>query len=237
MPTVLIVEDEHDMLELLDVNLRAAGFETLLAGSGERALALVRERIPDVVLLDLMLPDVPGTEVCRQIRSDPLTRDVPIVICTARADEVDRIVGFELGAADYVTKPFSMRELVLRLRAVLRRLAGGGGGERPRDRIGPVQIDVDAHRCSIDGVEVALTRIEFRLLVTLAARLGRVLSREQLLADVWGMGSEVETRTLDTHVKRLREKLGPARELLETVRGIGYRFADPDLDGRSLHRE
>jgi len=237
VPTVLIVEDEHDMLELLDVNLRAAGFETLLAGSGERALALVRERIPDVVLLDLMLPDVPGTEVCRQIRSDPLTRDVPVVICTARADEVDRIVGFELGAADYVTKPFSMRELVLRLRAVLRRLAGGGGGERPRDRIGPVQIDVDAHRCSIDGVEVALTRIEFRLLVTLAARLGRVLSREQLLADVWGMGSEVETRTLDTHVKRLREKLGPARELLETVRGIGYRFADPDLDGRSLHRE
>ncbi len=235
MPTVLIVEDEHDMLELLDVNLRAAGFETLLAGSGERALALVRERIPDVVLLDLMLPDVPGTEVCRQIRSDPLTRDVPIVICTARADEVDRIVGFELGAADYVTKPFSMRELVLRLRAVLRRLAGGGGGERPRDRIGPVQIDVDAHRCSIDGVEVELTRIEFRLLVTLAARLGRVQPREQLLADVWGMGSEVETRTLDTHVKRLREKLGPARDLLETVRGIGYRFADPDLDGRSLH--
>ncbi len=237
MPTVLIVEDEHDMLELLDVNLRAAGFETLLAGSGERALALVRERIPDVVLLDLMLPDVPGTEVCRQIRSDPLTRDVPIVICTARADEVDRIVGFELGAADYVTKPFSMRELVLRLRAVLRRLAGGGGGERPRDRIGPVQIDVDAHRCSIDGVEVELTRIEFRLLVTLAARLGRVQPRELLLADVWGMGSEVETRTLDTHVKRLREKLGPARDLLETVRGIGYRFADPDLDGRSLHRE
>jgi len=235
VPTVLIVEDEHDMLELLDVNLRAAGFETLLAGSGERALALVRERIPDVVLLDLMLPDVPGTEVCRQIRSDPLTRDVPIVICTARADEVDRIVGFELGAADYVTKPFSMRELVLRLRAVLRRLAGGGGGERPRDRIGPVQIDVDAHRCSIDGVEVELTRIEFRLLVTLAARLGRVQPREQLLADVWGMGSEVETRTLDTHVKRLREKLGPARDLLETVRGIGYRFADPDLDGRSLH--
>ena len=235
MPTVLIVEDEHDMLELLDVNLRAAGFETLLAGSGERALALVRERIPDVVLLDLMLPDVPGTEVCRQIRSDPLTRDVPVVICTARADEVDRIVGFELGAADYVTKPFSMRELVLRLRAVLRRLAGGGGGERPRDRIGPVQIDVDAHRCSIDGVEVELTRIEFRLLVTLAARLGRVQPREQLLADVWGMGSEVETRTLDTHVKRLREKLGPARDLLETVRGIGYRFADPDLDGRSLH--
>ena len=235
MPTVLIVEDEHDMLELLDVNLRAAGFETLLAGSGERALALVRERIPDVVLLDLMLPDVPGTEVCRQIRSDPLTRDVPIVICTARADEVDRIVGFELGAADYVTKPFSMRELVLRLRAVLRRLAGGGGGERTRDRIGPVQIDVDAHRCSIDGLEVELTRIEFRLLVTLAARLGRVQPREQLLADVWGMVSEVETRTLDTHVKRLREKLGPARDLLETVRGIGYRFADPDLDGRSLH--
>ncbi len=218
------------MLALLDFNLRAAGFETLLADSGERALAQLRARVPDIVLLDLMLPDIPGTEVCRQIRTDPRTRAVPVVICTARGDEVDRVVGFELGADDYVTKPFSMRELVLRLGAVLRRVGGAAGSEPPRDRIGPVQIDVDAHRCSIDGVEVELTPIEFRLLVTLTARLDRVQARERLLADVWGMGSDVETRTLDTHVKRLREKLGSARDLLETVRGVGYRFADPERD-------
>ncbi len=152
------------------------------------------------------------------------------MICTARGDEVDRVVGFELGADDYVTKPFSMRELVLRLGAVLRRVGGAASSQPPPDRIGPIQIDVDAHRCSIGGVEVELTPIEFRLLVTLTARLDRVQSRERLLADVWGMGSDVETRTLDTHVKRLREKLGPARDLLETVRGVGYRFVDPDRD-------
>jgi two-component system, OmpR family, phosphate regulon response regulator PhoB len=231
VPTVLVIEDERDMLALLDSNLRAAGFETLLADSGERALAQLRAHVPDLVLLDLMLPDVPGAEVCRQIRADARTRAVPVVICSARGEEIDRVVGFELGADDYVTKPFSMRELVLRLRAVLRRMAGAAAAERPPDRVGPLQIDVDAHRCSIEGVEIELTPIEFRLLVTLTARLGRVQPRERLLADVWGNAPDLETRTLDTHVKRLREKLGPARELLETVRGVGYRFADPDRRG------
>jgi two-component system phosphate regulon response regulator PhoB len=226
--TVLIVEDERDMLTLLDSNLRAAGFETVLADSGERALAQLRARVPDLVLLDLMLPDLPGAEVCRQIRADPLTRAVPVVICTARGDEIDRIVGFELGADDYVTKPFSMRELVLRLRAVLRRVAAAPAPERPPGQVGPLEIDVDAHRCSIHGAVIELTPIEFRLLVALTARLGHVQPRERLLAVVWGNGSDPETRTLDTHVKRLREKLGPARDLLETVRGVGYRFADPD---------
>jgi two-component system phosphate regulon response regulator PhoB len=228
VPTVLVIEDERDMLTLLDSNLRAAGFETLLADSGERALAQLRARVPDLVLLDLMLPDVPGAEVCRQIRDDPRTRAVPVVICTARGDEIDRVVGFELGADDYVTKPFSMRELVLRLRAVLRRMAATPVSERPPGRVGPLEIDVDAHRCSVEGVEIELTPTEFRLLVTLTSRLGRVQPRERLLAEVWGNGSDTETRTLDTHVKRLREKLGAARELLETVRGVGYRFADPD---------
>ncbi|HEY6006358.1 MAG TPA: response regulator transcription factor [Anaeromyxobacter sp.] len=228
MPTVLVIEDERDMRTLLDSNLRAAGFETLLAESGERALEQLRASVPDIVLLDLMLPGVPGAEVCRQIRADPRTRGVPIVICTARGDEIDRVVGFELGADDYVTKPFSMRELVLRLRAVLRRMAGAAVPERPPERVGPLEIDVEAHRCSIEGAEIELTPIEFRLLATLTARLGRVQSRERLLADVWGNGPDLETRTLDTHVKRLREKLGPARDLLETVRGVGYRFADPD---------
>jgi two-component system phosphate regulon response regulator PhoB len=179
------------------------------------------------VLLDLMLPDVSGTEVCRQIKSDPRTKHVPVVMLTAKGEEVDRVVGFEIGADDYVTKPFSVRELVLRLRAVLRRASAGRPSERPPASVGPIRVDVETHRAYVDGSEIQLTPLEFRLLTTLMSRLGRVQSREQLLEDVWEMSSEVETRTVDTHVKRLREKLGSGRDLLETVRGIGYRLVDP----------
>jgi two-component system phosphate regulon response regulator PhoB len=228
---ILLVDDERDLLSLLDFNLRAAGFETLLATTGEQALSHTRRRVPDIVLLDLMLPDVPGTEVCRQLKSDPRTRHVPVVMLTAKGEEVDRVVGFELGADDYVTKPFSVRELVLRLKAVLRRAGAARASERPPEKVGPIRVDVDAHRAFVDGAEVQLTPLEFRLLTTFMARLGRVQSREQLLEDVWEMSSEVETRTVDTHVKRLREKLGSGRDLLETVRGIGYRLVDPSDEG------
>ena len=231
MTSVLLVDDERDLLSLLDFNLRAAGFETLLATTGEQAIAQLRRRVPDLVVLDLMLPDVSGTEVCRQIKGDPRTRHVPVVMLTAKGEEVDRVVGFELGADDYVTKPFSVRELVLRLKAVVRRSASARPPERPRETIGPIRVDVDAHRAFVDGAEIQLTLLEFKLLTTLMARLGRVQSREQLLEDVWQMSSEVETRTVDTHVKRLREKLGSGRDLLETVRGIGYRFVDPAEKG------
>jgi two-component system phosphate regulon response regulator PhoB len=227
---VLLVDDEKDLLSLLDFNLRAAGFDTLLATTGEQALSHLRRRVPDLVVLDLMLPDVPGTEVCRQIKADPRTRHVPVVMLTAKGEEVDRVVGFELGADDYVTKPFSVRELVLRLKAVLRR-AAPRASERPPERIGPIRVDVDAHRAYVDGAEIQLTPLEFRLLTTLMSRLGRVQSREQLLEDVWEMSSEIETRTVDTHVKRLREKLGSGRDLLETVRGVGYRLVDPSEKG------
>ncbi len=226
MTSVLLVDDERDLLSLLDFNLRAAGFETLLATTGDQALGHLRRRIPDLVLLDVMLPDVSGTEVCRQIKSDPRTKHVPVVMLTARGEEVDRVVGFEIGADDYVTKPFSVRELVLRLKAVLRRAGPSRSNERPPESVGPIRVDVDAHRCFVDGAEILLTPLEFKLLTTLMARLGRVQSREQLLEDVWEMSSEVETRTVDTHVKRLREKLGSGRDLLETVRGIGYRLVD-----------
>ncbi|ACG75328.1 two component transcriptional regulator, winged helix family [Anaeromyxobacter sp. K] len=226
MTSVLLVDDERDLLSLLDFNLRASGFETLLATTGEQALSHLRRRVPDLVLLDVMLPDVSGTEVCRQIKSDPRTRHVPVVMLTAKGDEVDRVVGFELGADDYVTKPFSVRELVLRLKAVLRR-AGARPSERPPESVGPIRVDVESHRAYVDGAEVVLTPLEFKLLTTLMSRLGRVQSREQLLEDVWEMSAEVETRTVDTHVKRLREKLGSGRDLLETVRGIGYRLVDP----------
>ncbi|HEY6003808.1 MAG TPA: response regulator [Anaeromyxobacter sp.] len=227
MTSVLVVDDERDLLSAVDFNLRAAGFETLLATTGEQALAQIRRRIPDLVLLDLMLPDMSGTEVCRRIKSDPRTKHVPVMMLTAKGEEVDRVVGFEIGADDYVTKPFSVRELVLRVRAVLRRSGPGRAPERPPDMVGPIRVDVDSHRAFVDGAEIQLTPLEFKLLTTLMARLGRVQSREQLLEDVWEMSSELETRTVDTHVKRLREKLGSGRDLLETVRGIGYRLVDP----------
>jgi two-component system, OmpR family, phosphate regulon response regulator PhoB len=224
--SVLLVDDERDLLSLLDFNLRATGFETLLATTGEQALAHLRRRVPDLVLLDVMLPDVSGTELCRQVKSDPRTRHVPVVMLTAKGEEVDRVVGFEIGADDYVTKPFSVRELILRLKAVLRRGAGRAL-ERPPEAVGPIRVDLEAHRVFVDAAEIQLTPLEFKLLTTFMARLGRVQSREQLLEDVWEMSSEVETRTVDTHVKRLREKLGSGRDLLETVRGVGYRLIDP----------
>ncbi len=227
VPAVLIVDDESDLLAVLDFNLRQAGFETLLANTGEQALAHLRRHVPDLVILDLMLPDMSGLEICRRVKSDPRTRQVPVIMLTAKAEEVDRVVGFELGAEDYVTKPFSVRELVLRVRAVLRRSAPAATPERRRERLGPIRVDEEAHRAFVGEEEIDLTPIEFKLLTTFMARAGRVQSREQLLSDVWDMSSELETRTVDTHVKRLREKLGPARDLLETVRGVGYRMMEP----------
>jgi two-component system phosphate regulon response regulator PhoB len=230
--TVLLCDDERDLLSVLDFNLRAAGFETVLATRGEEALLALKRRVPDLVLLDLMLPDIPGTEVCRRIKSDPRTKHVPVVMLTAKGEEVDRVVGFELGADDYVTKPFSVRELVLRLKAVVRRSGPGRSAEPAREVVGPIRVDADAHRVFVDGAEITLTPLEFRLLATFMARLGRVQSREQLLEDVWEMSPDIETRTVDTHVKRLREKLGSGRDLLETVRGIGYRLVDPAEQGK-----
>ncbi len=224
--TVLLVEDERDLLSLLDFNLRQAGFQTLLAGSGAEALAHLARTVPDLEVLDLMLPDLPGTEICRRLKASDRTRRVPVVMLTAKGEEVDRGVGFELGADDYVVKPFSVRELVLRLQAVLRRGAAPAD-EVAASQVGPIRLDLGAHRAWVADEEVPLTPLEFRLLQTLMSRAGRVQSREQLLSDVWEMSPELETRTVDTHVKRLREKLGPARDLLETVRGVGYRLVDP----------
>ncbi|MGZ3460574.1 MAG: response regulator [Archangium sp.] len=226
MPHVLIVDDERDLAELIDFNLRAAGFTTHVAPTGESALSAAREQPTDVILLDLMLPDMSGVEVCRQLRSAVPTRDVLIVMLTAKGEEADRVRGFEVGADDYVTKPFSVRELILRLKAILRR--GGPGREESAPlALGPLRLDISSHRFYVDGKEVPLTTLEFRLLEHLLARVGRVQSREQLLEEVWGLSSHLETRTIDTHVMRLRDKLGTARAFLETVRGVGYRIVDP----------
>jgi two-component system phosphate regulon response regulator PhoB len=235
VPAILIVDDERDLLSVLEFNLKQAGFETLTAMTGAEALAQLKRRIPELIVLDVMLPDISGTEVCRAVKSDPRTKHVPVMMLTARGDEVDKVVGFELGAEDYVTKPFSVRELVLRVRALLRRSAAPAAlgatevepGEAGPEPVGPIRVDVGAHRAYVGGEEVVLTPLEFRLLVTFMTRLGRVQTREGLLEDVWEMSSELETRTVDTHVKRLREKLGPARDLLETVRGVGYRLVAP----------
>jgi len=225
-PLVLIVDDERDLVRLLEFNLQHAGFETAVAYAGEDALQKVRQRIPDLIVLDLMLPDIPGNEVCRQLKASPRTRHVPVLMLTARTDEVDRVVGFEVGADDFVTKPFSVRELVLRIRAILRR-GSGAEADEAREQVGPIRVDPGAHRAYVEGQEITLTALEFKLLTTFMSRLGRVQTREALLQDVWGVSSDLQTRTVDTHVKRLREKLGSGRDLIETVRGIGYRMVEP----------
>ena len=226
-PSILIVEDEKDLVDLMQYNLRQAGYEIFAVQSGDEALALVRTRTPDLVLLDLMLPGLPGTEVCRQLKSSARTRHVPVIMVTARGEEIDRVVGFELGADDFVTKPFSMRELVLRVRAVMRR---GADGESDvlQDKVGPIRVDAAGHRAFVAGEEVQLTALEFKLLTTFMSRVGRLQTRDTLLRDVWGMSGDLQTRTVDTHIKRLREKLGEGRDVIETVRGSGYRMIDPE---------
>jgi len=224
MSPILIVEDEADLANLVELNLEQAGLEAEIALTGEAALAMVRERVPDLVLLDLMLPDISGKEVCRRFRSDPRMKRVPIVMLTAKGEEADRVEGFEVGADDYVTKPFSPRELVLRVKAILRRAAPGEVAEKVK--LGQLTIDLGSHRASVAGEEVELTALEFKLLHHLMTHSGLVQTREQLLADVWGITSQLETRTVDTHVMRLRDKLGVARNQVETVRGVGYRMSD-----------
>lgn len=229
-PTVLIVDDEKDLRQLLDFNLKQAGFRTLHAATGEEALVQVSRHQPQMILLDLNLPDLSGIEVARRLKSDPDTREIPIVMLTARGGEADRIAGFELGAEDYVPKPFSVRELVLRLNVVRRRLSSPLGQlpEAPNGTrklaCGPIDVDLDACLVRVDGRQVGLALLEFRLLVYLMKGQGRVRTREQLLRHVWSYPVDSATRTIETHVKRLRAKLGEAGDLIETVRSIGYRM-------------
>ena len=225
MARILVVEDESDIRQILAYNLGQAGHEVFTADRGAAALNLAQKERPDLVLLDLMLPDISGLEICRQLKTDPALREVPVMMLTARSEEIDRVVGFELGADDYVVKPYSLRELLLRVDAVLRRTTPGPtGGEHGMMVFAKLRVDRDAHRVWVDEEEVTLTVLELRLLSTLLERRGRVQSRPALLDDVWGMSGEVTTRTVDTHVKRLREKLGSAGPYIETVRGVGYRF-------------
>jgi two-component system phosphate regulon response regulator PhoB len=230
---ILIVEDEKDLVNTLEYNLQQEGFQTRSAMTGGAALELVTQAPqPDLILLDLMLPDMSGIEVCRQLRRDENTRGIPVLMLTAKGEEIDRVVGFEVGADDYVVKPFSVRELLLRIKAILRRVHAEGEDEEPTV-FGPIRLDPAAHQVWVEHEEVHLTALEFRLLRTLMDRKGRVQSRDTLLSDVWGIEADVTTRTVDTHVKRLREKLGPAGKYIETLRGVGYRFAARPDGGES----
>jgi two-component system, OmpR family, phosphate regulon response regulator PhoB len=223
--TVLIVEDERDVVDLLTLNLRKGGeFTISTAADGATGLEKARTERPSFLILDLMLPKMSGLEVCKILKTDPSTRHIPIMMLTAKAEEIDRIVGLEFGADDYVTKPFSPREVVLRIHAIMRR----GQAKSPEEQLtaGEIVIDPARHHVSVAGKPVHLTSIEFKLLHTLLRRRGRVQPRDRLLNDVWGYESVIDTRTVDTHVRRLREKLGKASDAIETVRGFGYRFRE-----------
>jgi two-component system phosphate regulon response regulator PhoB len=221
--TIAIVEDEADIAEVLEYNLHREGYETLVLNRGDTALEALRAQPPDLVLLDLMLPGIDGLEVCRTLKRETPTASVPIIMLTAKGDEIDRIVGLELGADDYVAKPFSPREVVLRVKAVLRR---GSEPEDPADelRAGALRLDIPGHRFFVDQEEVTLTATEFRLLQMLMEGAGRVLTREMLLTRGWGYSEDVDSRTVDTHVRRLRRKLAGEADRIETVIGVGYRF-------------
>ncbi|MDR2891784.1 MAG: response regulator transcription factor [Deltaproteobacteria bacterium] len=220
--TILIVEDDADIRNLLSFNLKREGFKVLEAAAGDVVLPLVSDKKPDLILLDLMLPGMDGLGVCRVLQRDARTADIPVIMLTAKGEEMDRVVGLELGAEDYIVKPFNVREVVLRIRTVLRR--GVPTANKPAQlRCGEVCLDASSHSVTVAGRPAELTVTEFRLLEDLLQHQGQVRSREQLLDTVWGYSFEGYARTVDTHVRRLRAKLGQAADLVETVRGIGYR--------------
>ena len=223
---ILIIEDEPDIRKTIDYNLSKESFEVFQAASIAEGEQAIQQHKPDLVILDLMLPDGSGLTLCRDIKSDPATKNTLVILLTAKADELDRVIGFELGADDYVTKPFSVRELILRVKAILKRRASEElQPADPSYTFGALNLNLEAHQVFINDLEVGFTALEFRLLKHLIDRKGRVQSRDQLLEEVWGYSAEVTTRTVDTHIKRVREKLGSAGEYIQTIRGVGYRFS------------
>ena len=223
--TILIVEDDDDILQLLRYNIESAGYEVLTAMDGLEATTKAKRHVPNLVILDLMLPGMDGFEVCKELKKTPATSKVPVIMLTARGEEVDRIVGLELGADDYVVKPFSPREIILRIRAVLRRHEQTDILRQTWSKDG-LSVDMEAHKAEVDGHEVQLTATEFKLLAELIRNQGRVQTRDQLLNSVWGYEFDGYARTVDTHVRRLRQKLEGYAKYVETVRGVGYRFRE-----------
>tara|TARA_Y200000002_G_scaffold102948_1_gene83649 strand:- start:9 stop:695 length:687 start_codon:yes stop_codon:yes gene_type:complete len=222
---ILVIEDEPDIRKTLEYNISQEGHTVLTAGSLHDAEKILQSQSLSLILLDLMLPDGSGLDFCRKLKTNSKTESIPVIILTAKDDEVDRVVGFELGADDYVTKPFSVRELILRIKAILKR------GEVKKDiveverQFGDLKIDIDSHEVYVDEMQINLTALEFKLLNQLVETRGRVQSRDQLLTEVWGYSAEVTTRTVDTHIKRLRTKLGSMGKYVQTIRGVGYKFS------------
>ena len=221
--TVYIVEDEPDIRETLSYNLSQEGFKVSEFSDAETCLNKIHKNKPDLLILDLMLPGMSGLDLCKEIRADKTLKNLAIIMLTAKGEEVDRIIGFELGADDYVTKPFSVRELILRVKVILKKQTESVESNELVE-FGPIKLNLDAHEVLINNDEIVLTVLEFKLLKHLLQRRGRVQTRDQLLGDVWGYSSEVTTRTVDTHIKRLREKLGTVGDYIQTVRGVGYRL-------------
>mgnify|MGYP000695723311 FL=1 len=222
---ILIIEDEPDIRKTLEYNISREGYKVVSASSLSEGKEQINSSDFSLILLDLMLPDGSGLDLCREIKSDKDKSPTPIIILTAKDDEVDKVVGFELGADDYVTKPFSIRELILRIKAILKRGESKKETLEVQRQFGELTMDIDSHEVFVNSEQIILTALEFRLLRQLVDRRGRVQSREQLLSDVWGYSAEVTTRTVDTHIKRLREKLGTMGKYVQTIRGVGYKFS------------
>jgi len=223
MKTILIIEDENDLAELVAFNLEKEGYRSLIAQDGPSGLEAARNNSPDLILLDIMLPGMSGMDICKVLKGKEKTARIPVIMMTAKGEEIDRVVGFEVGADDYVIKPFSPRELLLRIKAVLRRY-GSVETINKIINVGPISIDTDRHIVAVDGNGIILTTTEFKLLYNLAERLGRVQSRDRLLKDVWGINHMGDTRTVDTHITRLRTKLGESGDMIKTIRGFGYKM-------------
>ena len=222
---ILIIEDDRHISKLVDYNLKKSGFECFVAKNGEEGFKIMEEQPIDLIILDIMLPDLDGFEVCKKIKQNNKFISTPIIMLTAKGEEIDRIVGLQLGADDYVVKPFSPRELILRIKAILRR------GKQPEDHreiliAEKLKIDIPKHEVSVDKKNIKLTLMEFKLLVMLVQKKEKVLSRDRLLDDIWDIAADIDTRTVDTHIKRLRQKLGKTGKLIKTVRGIGYKFSE-----------
>ena len=223
---ILIVDDEPDVTELVGYQLRAKGFAVEALNDPTQSIAKIRAFQPDLVILDVMMPNISGIQICRMLRADPKSKSIPVVFLTARAEEADRVLGLEVGGDDYICKPFSVKELSLRIQGLLRRSAEPSDDQPKHLEIGTIVLDNERHQVTVNGAPVELTATEFRLLRLLMERKGRVQSREHLLLNVWNYETEIETRTVDTHIRRLREKLGPEADLIETLRGVGYRMID-----------
>jgi DNA-binding response OmpR family regulator len=224
---ILIVEDDKNISKLVKYNLDKAGYDSIIATTGEEALEILNKSLMDLIILDIMLPEIDGFEVCRIIKQNPKLKNIPIIMLTAKGEEIDRVVGFESGADDYIVKPFSPRELVLRIKAILKR---GKVEETKKEilRAGALTIDISKHTVTVNDKAINLTPMEFKLLVILIERRGRVQTREMLLNDVWDINADIYTRTVDTHIKHLRKKLGVSGALIETITGLGYRFKEKE---------